>query len=296
MSVGTRVQARRATAAQWASANPTLLNGEIGFEYDSGKLKIGNGSTAWNSLGYGPAGTTPTTHSHAESDVTNLVTDLAGKVPNGSVVANIVTLTGVTGEYITTPDTSDLRINGDLELIWGGYMTDWTPASNTCLMGKWTSTQNAYLLRVQTSGALAYFDQNVAAGGTFSANPGFVDGRLYYIKLTHNVTTGSVNFSYSEVGPRGPWTSITTNALSAGSRTSGTAQLSLGAYDTGGSQLPLSGGIRYAEVRSGINGATVAWFDASAIRTAARTPTTATEGGRVWTMNGSAWDWARTAA
>jgi len=52
MSVVTQIQIRRGTAAQWTSANPTLAAGEWGFETDTNKGKIGNGSTAWNSLGY----------------------------------------------------------------------------------------------------------------------------------------------------------------------------------------------------------------------------------------------------
>lgn len=47
-----RIVVRRDTAANWTSANPTLASGEHGFETDTGKFKIGNGSTAWNSLGY----------------------------------------------------------------------------------------------------------------------------------------------------------------------------------------------------------------------------------------------------
>lgn len=43
---------RNATAAQWTSANPTLLAGEAGYESDTGLLKFGNGSTAWSSLEY----------------------------------------------------------------------------------------------------------------------------------------------------------------------------------------------------------------------------------------------------
>jgi hypothetical protein len=56
MAVVTQIQVRRGTAAQWTSANPTLASGEWGFESDTGKVKIGNGSTAWNSLGYTGAG------------------------------------------------------------------------------------------------------------------------------------------------------------------------------------------------------------------------------------------------
>ena len=43
---------RRDTAANWTSANPTLSGGEVGIETDTLKMKLGNGSTAWNSLSY----------------------------------------------------------------------------------------------------------------------------------------------------------------------------------------------------------------------------------------------------
>ena len=52
-----RLQQRRDTAANWTSNNPTLANGEIGYETDTKKFKIGDGSTAWTSLSYAAAGT-----------------------------------------------------------------------------------------------------------------------------------------------------------------------------------------------------------------------------------------------
>lgn len=36
------VQVRRDTAANWTSANPILLAGELGFEYDTGRMKVGD--------------------------------------------------------------------------------------------------------------------------------------------------------------------------------------------------------------------------------------------------------------
>lgn len=54
MAVNTLIQIRRGTAAQWNSANPELgqgilYRGEIGYETDTGRFKIGDGSTAWSS-------------------------------------------------------------------------------------------------------------------------------------------------------------------------------------------------------------------------------------------------------
>lgn len=45
---------RRDLAANWVSVNPVLASGEFGFEADTGFLKIGDGTTAWNSLDYVP--------------------------------------------------------------------------------------------------------------------------------------------------------------------------------------------------------------------------------------------------
>ena len=47
-----RIQIRRDTAANWASANPVLAVGEQGYETDTRKMKIGNGSSTWNALSY----------------------------------------------------------------------------------------------------------------------------------------------------------------------------------------------------------------------------------------------------
>jgi hypothetical protein len=47
-----QIQLRRATAAQWTTANTVLSQGELALETDSLKIKIGDGSTAWNSLAY----------------------------------------------------------------------------------------------------------------------------------------------------------------------------------------------------------------------------------------------------
>jgi len=52
MGVLYQTQYRRGTAAEWTAANPTLLAGEPGYETDTGKLKIGDGATAWATLAY----------------------------------------------------------------------------------------------------------------------------------------------------------------------------------------------------------------------------------------------------
>lgn len=47
-----RFRLRRALAATWAALNDVLLDGELGWERDTGKLKAGNGADGWNSRDY----------------------------------------------------------------------------------------------------------------------------------------------------------------------------------------------------------------------------------------------------
>jgi len=54
--MATRMQQRRGTAAQWISTNsgngPILNAGEIGYETDTNKFKIGDGTNHWINLDY----------------------------------------------------------------------------------------------------------------------------------------------------------------------------------------------------------------------------------------------------
>lgn len=50
--VSVKLRTRYDTAANWASNNPVLLSGELGIESDTLKMKVGNGSSVWNSLPY----------------------------------------------------------------------------------------------------------------------------------------------------------------------------------------------------------------------------------------------------
>ena len=47
-----RIRFRRSTAAVWTSINPILTTGELGYETDTGKFKIGDNATAWTGLAY----------------------------------------------------------------------------------------------------------------------------------------------------------------------------------------------------------------------------------------------------
>lgn len=51
-SYTTIFQFKKGTAARWKEVNPVLAAGEPGFVVDENRMKIGDGSTAWNDLPY----------------------------------------------------------------------------------------------------------------------------------------------------------------------------------------------------------------------------------------------------
>ena len=50
--MATKIQLRRDTSSSWSSVNPVLSQGEPGIESNTGMMKLGNGTSAWNCLPY----------------------------------------------------------------------------------------------------------------------------------------------------------------------------------------------------------------------------------------------------
>lgn len=46
------IQIRRDTSTNWTTVDPLLAEGELGYETDTGKMKIGNGNVPWSQLAY----------------------------------------------------------------------------------------------------------------------------------------------------------------------------------------------------------------------------------------------------
>lgn len=92
MPVVTQIQFRRGTAAQWTSTNPTLAAGEVGYETDTGYMKVGNGSTAWTSLAYQNALAPLSFNSQTGTSYTLALTDAGRQVELSNTAAITVTV------------------------------------------------------------------------------------------------------------------------------------------------------------------------------------------------------------
>jgi hypothetical protein len=118
MPVVTQIQIRRGTAAQWTSTNPTLASGEQGFETDTGKFKIGNGSTAWTSLAYA-AGTGTVTSITAGTGLSGGTITSTGTIAIDSTVATLTGTQTLTNKTLTTPVIASISNSGTVTLPTG---------------------------------------------------------------------------------------------------------------------------------------------------------------------------------
>lgn len=82
------IQVRRSAASTWTSTNPTLDAGELGLESDTLKMKVGDGSTAWNSLAYLKSGTADTAAKITANGVSRTVY-VSSSTPTGMSTGDI---------------------------------------------------------------------------------------------------------------------------------------------------------------------------------------------------------------
>ena len=100
MAVKTLIQVRRGSTSDWAAGSIVLSAGEWGLDTTTGRYKIGDGSTVWNSLSY--AATLPT-------DFTGASGIGLSKGTNGSTIA--ISVTGIPSSSITDfNDAVDARV------------------------------------------------------------------------------------------------------------------------------------------------------------------------------------------
>jgi hypothetical protein len=193
MSEPTTVSARMAqrydTAANWTTANPTLLAGEIGVESDTSKIKIGTGSTAWNSLAYQPWATTPIP---VNAGGTGQTTYTDGQLLIGKTDGTLAkaTLTAGTGITITNGDGSVSIASS------GGTVTSVTGTSPIASTGGTTPDISIQDGTTTQKGAVQLEDSTSSTSTTKAATPASVkaayDLAVAALPATGGTLTGNV--------------------------------------------------------------------------------------------------------
>ena len=138
--MATRMQQRRGTASQWTSANPVLNAGEMGWESDTNKFKIGDGTNHWADLDYFTDINSTTNPSFGTSIVFEGATA-------DSFETTILATDPTADRTITIPDatgTIQLRVTdvSDTEI---GYLNGVTSAIQTQLDDKSTASKTETL-------------------------------------------------------------------------------------------------------------------------------------------------------
>lgn len=163
-------------------------------------------------------------------------------------------LTGVTGNYASTPDHADLDIVGDLDIRFYGIPDDYTPTTSMRIVQKGqTVNELSYLLRLETAGTLRLYWSEDGVAWAFSEissvalSTSAIGGRA-----TLQASSGDVTF-YEDIGNG----FVTLGVIQTGVATSifsSTAYLAVGGSNT----QSFTGSIQYVEIRDGINGTIVA--------------------------------------
>lgn len=155
------------TAAELSSANPVLLKGQFANATDTGVVKIGDGSTAYNSItAIGSGGSAPFTDATAiiknDSDATKLVKISAASVSTGTTR----TLTAQNKSY-TIADNADLAAYAPL----ASPTFTGTPASPTASVNTNTTqlATTAFVIAQKTIIGSTYYDPNSVATYTMSS-------------------------------------------------------------------------------------------------------------------------------
>jgi hypothetical protein len=152
MAVVTQIQIRRGTAAQWTSANPTLAVGEFGYESDTGKFKIGTGSTAWTSLSYQGAGTV--TSITAGTGLSGGAITTSGTIAiDTATTVDVSTAQTLTNKTLTSPTLNAPLINLSLNAQTGTTYT-FVLADNGKLVT--ASNASAQTYSIPTNASVAY--------------------------------------------------------------------------------------------------------------------------------------------
>ena len=208
--MATKIQLRRDTSTNWTANNPILDAGELGFETDTGKFKIGNGTSTWTSKVYSSVSAselstkadTATTYSKTEVDAL-IPTVTPETVTSISINANVITYTDEDGNT-TDIDLSLYLDDSNLARITEGTLDNASGIATFTRDDSSTFTVDLSNLSTTafadlTDKDIAGFDQTVSSLGTVTADTGLANiaGKVVNITMGgdfaitgHDLTTG----------------------------------------------------------------------------------------------------------
>lgn len=160
------------TAANWTTANPTLLAGEIGIESDTKKWKLGTGAAAWTSLGYAIGGTYPLVNADISATAEIAVSKLADGTPR-QLLQTDAAGTGV--EW-----ASNIDVPGTLDVTSAA-----TFDNNVIIQGDLTVNGTETIINTQT---LDVEDKNIVIGKVVTPSDVTADGGGITLKGTTDKT------------------------------------------------------------------------------------------------------------
>jgi hypothetical protein len=163
------------TAANWTDANPTLLAGEIGIESDTEKIKIGDGATAWNSLGYQPWSEL-STYPIVNADISATAEIAVSKLANGTARQLLQTDAAGTGVEFA----SNIDVPGTLDVTSAA-----TFDNNVIIQGDLTVNGTETIINTQT---LDVEDKNIVIGKVVTPSDVTADGGGITLKGTTDKT------------------------------------------------------------------------------------------------------------
>ena len=180
-TVQVRLQIRADTAANWTSNNPVLLANELGRETDTGKFKIGNGSTAWSSLSYQPW--SQLTYPIVNADIDAAAEIAVSKLADGTARQLLQTDAAGTGvEW-----ASNIDIPGTLDVTGAATFDNNVTVQGDLTVNGTTTTIDTTTLVVEDKnieiGKVAVPDDTTADGGGITLK-GSTDKTINWIDAT----------------------------------------------------------------------------------------------------------------
>ena len=191
-----RIQLRRGNTSEWTNANPILAQGEVGIDLDQNRIKIGDGSTPWNSLSY----------ERPDDQSSNIPNTLVKRDQSGNFSANAITA-ALVGNASTASQLANARqisltgdVNGANSFDGSQNMTITTTLSTQANLSAGTYTK----LTVNERG-LVTAGQNPTTLGGYNITDGQLENNFLtalsglhasslngYVVKVNNTTTGSV--------------------------------------------------------------------------------------------------------